>query len=414
MRRPSGFFCMLSILFLMTACTKQTYPIITTSPQLEMTATAIVEVPTSTITPEATAMPPGVELPLPLYFLSDGEIWLLSPGEHSPRQLAIEGEASSMDVWPGDNRIAYGTTNGKVYTLMPGQEPVLLHNVQTETDAPVRIRDVSWSFGGTKLAYTVAYTSEQMIFEAGYPSYPSGLWVFDMQGQTTQWLLSDHYMRKDRKNVGYLRVIVESRWSPDDTALLLRLGYWEWTNCAIFEPLDQQLDETNLYPFDVSDWGSGFWTRDGQATVIISGQNYGVVSDLMYVDRVTKESKLLIDGEAESLYVDDAQELPDGIVFLGTRQMVQPGEEQLYLGKLTERGFQYAPTGPTSLCNTRETGHIEWDPSGHWGVFVCQYGPSEASPEEVHVISLDGENIDLTPDLNTLPNTPTTILWGSD
>lgn len=405
MKQLSRLFCLLLALLLITACAKKIPPTPTTPPPPAATATATIEASTPTAMPIATSTPTGVESPLSLYFLSEGTIWLLTPGEHSPQQITIEGEVSTMDVWSGDNRIAYGTTNGLVYILMLGQEPVLLHNVQAETDSPMRIGHVSWSSSGTKLAYTVAYTAEQMIWQAGYPSYPSGLWVFDLEAQSPTWLLSNHYLREGERKINQLRAVSASEWSGDDTALLLRYTYWEWSNYSVLEPIAHQPDESNLYDLDKSGWRSGFWTRDGQA-VLVSGQNYGAVSDLMYVNRTTKESKLLIDGEAKNLYVDDAQELPSGIVFLGNGR--------LYLGNLTDQGFQYAPVGPDPLCEAHEPGHIEWDTTGHWGVLVCQYGPSTSQPVEIRVISLGGENINLTPYLNALPKTPTTILWGSN
>jgi hypothetical protein len=412
MKQSLRLFCLLSMLLLITACTKEPSPTPTAPPHPTATATPTVEAAKPTATPTATATPSGVDLPLPLYLLSDGAIWLLSPGDDAPQQLAIEGEASSMDVWSEDNRIAYGTTNGKLYTLMAGQKPVLLHNVQEETESPVRIGHVAWSSDGTQLAYTVAYTSEQMIYQAGYPSYPSGLWVLDLQTQSSKWLLSNHYLRGGEKNFGQLRIFSIPRWSPDSTALLLLCSYWEWPDYSILESMSKQLDETSLYDLDSNGWGDGFWTRDGES-VLLSGQSYAGACDLLQVDRVTKETRKLIDGEADNLYVSDAQELPDGIVLLGERRIEQPEKAQLYLGKLTEQGFEYAPTGPVSLCNTRETSHIEWDPSGHWGVFVCQYGRIEALPEEIHVISLDGKNLEITPYLTSLPDVPSSILWGS-
>ncbi len=405
MRQLLRLLYVLSALLPITACTKEIFPTPATTPQPPATATATVEAQMPSVAPTATATPTGAPLPLPLYFLSEGTIWLLKPGEPSPQEIAIEGEVSTMDVWPGDNRIAYGTTNGKVYTLMPGQGAVLLHNVQAETDSPVRIGHVSWSSSGTKLAYTVAYTAEQMIWQAGYPSYPSGLWVFDLEAQSPTWLLSNHYFQEGERKINQLRVVSASEWSVDDTALLLLYSYWEWSNYSILEPIAHQPYEANVYDLDKSGWGSGFWTRDGQA-VLISGQNYRDVSDLMLLDRVTKEPKLLINGTAENLYVSDAQELSSGIVFLGGNR--------LYMGNLTEQGFQYAPVGTDPLCEAREPGHIEWDTTGQWGVLVCQYGPNDSQPVEIRVISLDGENINLTPFFNTLPKTPTTILWGSN
>jgi len=297
-------------------------------------------------------------------------------------------------------------TAGKVYTFMSGQEPVLLHDVQAEADSSIRIGHVSWSSGGTKLAYTVMYTAEQAIWQAGYPSYPSGLWMFNLQTQTPTWLLSNHYLQEGERDVNQLRVVSASRWSADDAALLLLYSYWEWSNYSILESIEQQSDEDYLFDLDLGGHTSGFWTHDDQA-ILISGQNYGAVSDLIYVNRVTKESKLLIEGQVANLYVSDAQELPDGIVFLG-------GGRRLYLGSLSEQNFRYAPVGPDALCKAHEPGHVEWDTTGRWGVLVCQYGGTTPQPVEIRAISLDGDNIDLTPYLDTLPQTPTIIRWGSE
>lgn len=408
MKHLLRLLCVLSVLGMMTACSSAT-PSVTVGPQPTATVapTDRVVIPTATLAPTATltptAPPANTYWSQPLYFLSGGMIWLLLPGASAPEPIATEGEVDCMDVWSGDNRIAYGTTDGRVYAWMPGQGAVLLHNVQEMADAPVKIHGVSWSSDGTKLAYTVAHTSGQLT--RGYPSHPSGLWVFDMQAQWFQWLLSNHYAVEDNPDVIQLRTILKPSWSPDDAALLLRYGYWESNNHFIFEPMDTPLDETHLHDLAKNGWGDGFWTRDGQA-VLISAQNYGIVSDLVYVSRLTKESKSLIAGETEGVYVADAQELPGGIVFISSNR--------LYLGNLTEQDFQYAPVGPASLCNAHITSHVEWDSAGHWGVLVCKHGANDGAPEEVHVISLAGENLDITPYLVALSDIPSAVLWGKN
>ena len=362
--------------------------------------------------PTPTPEPPGGNLPLPLYFLADQSIWLLEPGDTLVERITpMERDITSFDIWPGDGRIAYGTLGGQLYVMMPDQEPRLLHDVSAETNYATTVRSVSWSPDGMRLAYAVVYDDQLAFREAGYPSYPSGLWLLDIEDATPTWLLSNRYLNSEESDVNLIRIIVDPVWSPDGTALILTGSYWEWRDILLLDPIAPDLDEANLHDAPGDSWSRGTWASDSQS-MLLSGVQNASYGDLVQVERASLESGQLIDGHSERIWVTDAQELPSGIVFLGSGD---DGETRLYLGQRNENGFEYSPTGPERLCDALSPGHVEWDSTGRWGVFECEFGsiPPDLEQNEVHVITLDGENIDITPYLSPLANAERfKALWG--
>jgi hypothetical protein len=189
---------------------------------------------------------------------------------------------------------------------------------------------------------------------------------------------------------------------------MLRDYYWEGYDALWLDPIAPDLDEANLHDSPEGDWGSGSWARDS-GSILLSGQLNHIYGDLVLVERASLEHKQLIDGESEGLYVGDAQELPSGVVFLG-----MGGSTRLYLGHWNGEEFGYSPTGPEQLCDSGAPGHVEWDSTGQWGVLVCEYGPKALDEQdEVHIVTLNGENINITPYLRSLANvTNLRVLWG--
>jgi hypothetical protein len=112
----------------------------------------------------------------------------------------------------------------------------------------------------------------------------------------------------------------------------------------------------------------------------------------------------LIDGEVEGLYIYDAQELADGVAFLGYRH---PQKVRLYLGQQSAGGFSYAVAGPDGyLCSSGYVRDVAWDPAGRLAVLSCSRGSQ--------LISLDGTlELDLTPFLGPLAGEDfLKVFWG--
>jgi hypothetical protein len=200
-----------------------------------------------------------------------------------------------------------------------------------------------------------------------------------------------------------VRSISDPIWSPDGTALILTGHYWEWTDTLWLDPVAPDPSEANLH--DVSDelWITGAWARDSQS-ILFSGTDYSIFSDLVQVERDSNYSKQLLAGETEGLFIYNAQELPEGIAFLAYHD---PQETQLFFGNQTENGFVYAPAGPNRyLCAPGYVRDITWDPTGRLATLSCSQG--------VQIVSLDGTvDVDLTPFLGPLIGEDhLRIFWG--
>jgi hypothetical protein len=357
------------------------------------------QVATLSVTLTPTSPLSGVELPRKLYFLptdlgsSEGSrgVWLFDPDNArveriTPPDLWI----TSFDVWPGDGRISYGTRSGQLYIVMPEQEPRLLYDADLQTDDDVWINSVAWSPEGTRLAYSVLYTS----YGAGSLGQSDGLWLWVLGNEVPIKLLSNRHLEADHSNINDMRSISDPVWSPDGTALILTGHYWEWVDILWLDPMAPDPAEANLHdPADYSWFWSGSWAKDGQS-ILLSGAVSDSFSDLVRVRRGSNATEWLIEGRVQGLYVHDAQELSEGVVFLANRNNDQ--ETRLYLGHQSEDGFIYTPVGPNrALCAPGYVRDIVWDPTERLAVLSCSQG--------VQLVSLDGTvDIDLTPFLGPL------------
>jgi len=344
-------------------------------------------------------------LPLPLYFLGDQAIWLLEPGDTIVEQVTPDGQGIiSFDVWFGDGRIAYGTSGGQLYVMMPGQEPRLLHDVNVDAPYPPMIESVSWSPDGTQLAYTVDYDADQAWQEAGFPSHPSGLWLLNVEEANPTWLLSNRYLNAGETDVNGLRKFWDPVWAPDGTALILTGQCWEWSAIHLLDPIAPE--EANLYRTP-GGWINASWGSDSQS-ILLSGYMYPSYGGLDQMDRASRELTQLLDGESEEHWVWAAWELPPGIVLLAGR------EARLYLGHWDDDGFGYSPVGPDVLCDSGSPIDVEWNATGEWGALLCGgSGPDINEHDMVHIVSLDGTNINISSYLSPLADVRyPKMLWG--
>jgi len=388
--------------------------------------------PSESVTPVPDSAPGGLALPRSLYFLSTNRgpdedsrsVWRLAPGDTevervTPPDLWIR----SFDVWLDDGRMAYGTRDGQLYVAIPGQEPRLLYDAGLQADDAVEIDSVAWSPEGTRLAYTVQVLS----YDPGSPGEYDGLWLFALDSDTPVKLLNNRHLEADYGNINDARNVSDPVWSPDGTALILTGHYWEWIDVLWLDPVAPDPNETNLHrthdqrpqcpqcpDFLDQFWTGGSWANDGvqsraSGLILLSGTNYGDFSDLVRVRRDFSAWERLIDGEAEDMFVYNAQELPDGIAFLA-RLSSDPQETRLYLGRQAEDGFRYAPAGPDhALCSPGGARGIAWDPAGRLAALSCERG--------AELISLDGTDVagwaDLTPFLGPLAGEGhLQVTWG--
>ena len=130
------------------------------------------------------------------------------------------------------------------------------------------------------------------------------------------------------------------------------------------EPLVPTTDDSNLHDPEGL-WVNASWSVDGRAVWLSGGDRGGFVSDLGQADRHQAGVTLLLDGDVEALDFYRAQEVPEGLVFLGLDVMGDGA--RLYLGSESDSGFTYEAIGPADpLCNGGPVWDVVWDPTGQW------------------------------------------------
>jgi hypothetical protein len=352
-------------------------------------------------TPTPRVVPAMIELSRSLYVLAAMQpssagrasgVWRLnSEGSEFERVTPPDLEITSFDVWPDDGRMVYGAETGQLFLVLPGQEPRLLYDAGLGADETIAITSVSWSPDGSRLAFT----SKHPWSPDRTASQSDGLWLISLDDEMPLRLIGNRGAQWDGDvlDVSELRTIADPVWSPDGSALILTANYWEWADILLLEPVAADSADSNLR--DPSNgWLNGTWADNGQS-ILLSGMPYSSFSDLSRVSRGSDEPDLLLEGEAEGLYIFHAQELPAGITFLAHTPDYPP-ETRLYLGHQTEDGFSYAPAGPDrSLCVPGYVQNLKWEPEGNLAILTCSQG--------IFLISLDGTvELDLSPYLSPL------------
>lgn len=360
-----------------------------------------------TLTPTPTPHPElRVELlPRPLYFLGPSQeqlhliqLWRLDPSATVVRPVTpAEAGISAVAIWPEDGRLAYGTTGGQIYAVWPGEQPRLLIDIGLLAggDEPANkpaITGLSWAPDGERLAYSVRSGGGWQARDDNTVSEVDGLWLLTLGDGTQIKLVENRYLNPETRDVLDFRVVQPVAWAPDGEALLVRMGYWEWSDMVWLEPLVPTTDNRNLKDPEGM-WVDASWSADGRS-VWLSGLNGSVVSDLARAGRDQAEVKILLNGEVEQKAFFEAQELPAGLAFLAYEGYSQ--EARLYLGQETAAGFDYKVAGPAGpLCNQGPIWNIVWDPTGQWAAVRCG--------SEVKLISLEGSaEENLTPFLEPL------------
>ena len=390
------------------------FPTETASPLFTDTAPP----PTATTTTVVTVpLTEAINLSSPLYLLADKAVWLIHPNERVVLRLTpAEIKVTCFDVWPGDDQLAYGTDTGQIYLLRDISNQDLHNLLETEPlmlfdafpDAPylVRIDSMSWSPDGSRLAFTVDYSTPGASLTAGYPSPPSGLWLLELLSRKAIWIESNHYLGPNQADSNLVQRLIAGSWSPDNSALLVQTYSREGTDTLILDTLE----EDNLLLDPAGDqWSFAAWRRNSQA-VLLSGKHADPAHNLVQVQRNGTGPLVLVDGERDGLVIFDAVELPAGIAFMANCTGCSPDQTRLYFGHQVGSRFAYTASNIRQYCQNGAPRHIQWDDAGQSGVLDC-------GPGELRLLQFEVDNLsefDLSSYLSPLGGAEVlNIAWGA-
>jgi hypothetical protein len=419
----------IALLLSTTACSRSgestlepssTLPLPPIFPSATLPSSSIDSPRPATATPQTVVSPvPGmVGLSSPLFILADKAVWIIRPGETVVQRLTPpELKVTCFDVWPDDNRMAYGTDTGQVYLVRDSSpedlsslledEPFMLFDAFPDAPYLVRMDSLSWSPDGARLAFTVDYSTPGASQTAGYPSSPSGLWLFELASRQATWIESNHYLGPNQSDPNLVRRLTAGRWSPDSSSLILHTISREGTDILLF---DTQDPDGLLVDPPGELWRDASWRRDSQA-VLLSGRQAASTSNLAQVQRDGSEPLVLVDGELEGLYVYNAAELPTGTAFLANCAGCAPDQVQLYIGHRASDRFVYTTANIRQYCQSDTPRHIYWDRAGQSGALDCGPGELRAFLFQVDNVT----ELDLSDYLSPLGRAEVLKLaWGGD
>jgi dipeptidyl aminopeptidase/acylaminoacyl peptidase len=330
-------------------------------------------------------LPETAGLSRALFLLADKAVWIIRPGETVVQRLTPpELKVTCFDIWSGDNRIAYGTDTGQVYlvrdtspedltSLLEG-EPLMLFDAFPDAPYLVRMDSLSWAPDGRRLAFTVDYSTPGAALTAGYPSSPSGLWLFELSNRQATWIESNLYLGPNQSDPNLVRRLTASRWSPDSSGLLVQSISREGNDILI---LNIQDPPGLLVNPSGELWGSISWRSNSQA-ILLSGRQNSLTSNLLQVQRDGSDPLVLVDGEQDELYVYDAAELPYGTAFLARCASCTSDQTLLYIGHRAGNRLVYTEANIRQYCQSGDARHIEWDTTGQSGALDCGAGELRA------------------------------------
>jgi hypothetical protein len=408
------FFSVSLILLLGAACvpassqTTATADLLTTMDSIS-TASAPTIYPPASLTAQPgsspCSAPSAFDLSVPIYILSKNQrgVWVLDPTALVVQRVSLpEWQVTAFDVSPIDGRMAYGTEDGELILVLPGESPRTVVDTREMTELPLRIRSLAWSPGGERLAYAVDLREGHVGADPAAEEL-AGVWVWNLEDGSRLHLLKNRYIPQGG-DVNRMRGFGDPVWSPDGTGMILTALYWEWIDALWLDPVAPDLEGTNLQDAFEDLWGDASWARDG-GSILVSRKLFSGYGDLYRVARGTLDIERLIDGEAEELLITHAFELPAGIAFVA---YYDPSQSQLYLGSQTETGFAYLPAGPEGfLCRDMGPIGLRWDRDGRFALVACNH--------QWRVIALDGSlDLDLAPYLGALASEDRLeLFWGA-
>jgi hypothetical protein len=233
---------------------------------------------------------PAGRLPMAVYYLATDaalveQVWRFDPDGVSATQVTFTpGGVSAFDVTAAGSRLAYITGNQLVIQeLSTGSTRIVVDGEPDDGSEgwsySRRIDTPCWSPDGSTLAY-------------GH----NGLNLYGLTAGGIRPVLANRVV--DRSGFPFPEILFRpDRWSPDGTAILVDVGFYEGADKAIYN-----LEEDRNIEFSRADQTticcSSAWAADS-SYVLLAGYSYGgSSSELWRMDAFTGDGSVLVPSDA--------------------------------------------------------------------------------------------------------------------
>jgi hypothetical protein len=196
----------------------------------------------------------GIALPSNLYFIAPEagvlQVWRL-PKNGDPPATITDAATDVIDyrVSSDGTQIVY-TSGGVIYRRVIGTQDIT-EIVTLASDARVS-GTPAFSTSGRKIAYA-----------------NKGIWVYDLDTQTPTRLVADVIPQQLERETE-ITIYNTPRWSPDDSWLIIQVGYYEGFDNALLSTTGSPLSPLPLNLFVTNTT----WTSEGNLLVFSSGGAY--------------------------------------------------------------------------------------------------------------------------------------------
>jgi len=213
------------------------------------------------------------------------QVWRMDPDGTTLDQITSQAEGiSAFDVTSSGRRLAYITGNQLVLQELNSGTTRVLVNGEPDDGSDGwnyshRIEAPRWSLDGRTLAFG-----------------SNGLNLVDLETGEIRPVLANRVV--DREGFPFPEALFRpDRWSPDGTAILVDVGFYEGAGKAIYNRTEDRTIQF-LRPDQTTMCCSSAWAADS-SYVLLAGYSYGgSSSELWRMDASTGEGTLLVPSEA--------------------------------------------------------------------------------------------------------------------
>lgn len=321
-----------------------------------------------------------------LYLMSNGELWMTfddqTGAEH--RRLYLSGGAVRIFEVGAGGRIVYVSEEGALWAdNLLGILPQWL--VERPPDG-AEISGLAISPDGVQVAYVVR-TPDADCATSGFPEV-DGIWVVSTEGGTPHQLARSRCLGGEGGGGSPVAFRSVPIWSPDSTRLLVPTSVSEGTYYGVLDLAEGTLrypDPPTLLS------GSAVWSRDGQAIIGTEGR-FLAPDNLLWVDVATLEASPLLDGRALGTVAVEPRQLADGRIafWMAKFDADDPAglTYDLYLGTLSEDAFSFERAVATELP---QPWNAVWSNDGSVAAMEVRQEVNGGKVTDVALVSVTGQ-----------------------